>query len=144
MLDRLRFGVILCMRKKLKRKKCLHCNNEWSRPEKQYCNNQCQALHKRYILIDQWKKGLLVGHTGCRVKNFIRFYLYEKHNDSCCKCGWNKKHPVTDSVPLEVHHIDGNAFNNSENNLELLCPNCHSLTPTHRNLNKGKGRKNRY
>ena len=31
--------------------------------------------------------------------------------------------------PLEpyedVHHIDGNCTNNKEENLQLLCPNCH-------------------
>lgn len=29
------------------------------------------------------------------------------------------------------------------NNLILLCPNCHSLTPTYKALNKGNGRHNR-
>lgn len=32
------------------------------------------------------------------------------------------------SAPLEIEHIDGNALNNKEDNLILLCPNCHSLT----------------
>jgi len=27
-----------------------------------------------------------------------------------------------------MHHKDGNRSNNKEDNLELLCPNCHSLT----------------
>jgi predicted HNH restriction endonuclease len=30
--------------------------------------------------------------------------------------------------PLEIHHKDGSKKNNSEDNLDLLCPNCHSLT----------------
>ena len=42
---------------------------------------------------------------------------------------------------LQVNHIDGNYKNNREENLELLCPNCHSLTPNYRSLNRGKGRK---
>ena len=42
-----------------------------------------------------------------------------------------------------MEHIDGNSENNNIENLELLCPNCHSLTPTFGALNKGKGRKNR-
>ena len=36
----------------------------------------------------------------------------------------------------EIHHIDGNHYNNEESNLQLLCPNCHSLTPTFGALNK--------
>ena len=41
---------------------------------------------------------------------------------------------------LELEHIDGNAYNNSESNLSLLCPNCHSQTPTYKAKNKGNGR----
>lgn len=39
-------------------------------------------------------------------------------------------------IPLELHHIDGNNQNNSLNNLQLLCPNCHSLTDNYRGKNK--------
>ena len=37
-------------------------------------------------------------------------------------------------IPLELHHIDGNHFNNNFENLQILCPNCHALQPT----NSGK------
>jgi hypothetical protein len=37
-------------------------------------------------------------------------------------------------IPLELHHKDGNRFNNSLSNVELLCPNCHALEPN----NSGK------
>ncbi len=33
-------------------------------------------------------------------------------------------------IPLDVDHIDGNHNNNVKENLRLLCPNCHRLTPT--------------
>jgi Zn finger protein HypA/HybF involved in hydrogenase expression len=29
-------------------------------------------------------------------------------------------------IPLELHHKDGNHYNNELINLELLCPNCHA------------------
>jgi len=38
-------------------------------------------------------------------------------------------------IPLELHHIDGNQTNVSLDNLQLLCPNCHTLTDNYR----GKG-----
>jgi len=40
-------------------------------------------------------------------------------------------------TPLELHHIDGDRFNNELSNLQILCPNCHSQTPNH------SGRKNK-
>lgn len=36
--------------------------------------------------------------------------------------------------------IDGDFRNCSEENLTVLCPNCHSLTPTFMSLNRGNGR----
>lgn len=46
-------------------------------------------------------------------------------------------------IKLEVDHIDGNASNNFPNNLRILCPNCHSTTPSWKGGNKGNGRKSR-
>jgi 5-methylcytosine-specific restriction endonuclease McrA len=39
-------------------------------------------------------------------------------------------------LPLELHHVDGNRHNHAIENLMLLCPNCHSQTPTFRAKNK--------
>lgn len=35
---------------------------------------------------------------------------------------------IGQKITLEIHHKDGNRLNNSLENLELLCPNCHSYT----------------
>ena len=57
--------------------------------------------------------------------------------DECSECGlkpiWNKK-----KLTIQLDHIDGDRTNNSLLNLRLLCPNCHSQTPT---FSKGKLRK---
>lgn len=50
--------------------------------------------------------------------------------------------PYTHRIPLDVHHKDGDYSNNDEKNLDLLCPNCHSLTNTYKSLNP-HGRKMR-
>ena len=39
-------------------------------------------------------------------------------------------------INLEVHHIDGVRTNNSLENLQLLCPNCHSYTDNFRRPKK--------
>jgi hypothetical protein len=31
-------------------------------------------------------------------------------------------------LPLELHHKDGNHYNNELSNLEILCPNCHAVS----------------
>ena len=64
----------------------------------------------------------------------------EKHDSKCQKCGWSEKNETTGNIPLEIHHIDGDCCNNSEENLQLLCPNCHSLTPNYGSLNKNSKR----
>ena len=74
---------------------------------------------------------------------YLKRYLFEKYNNKCCKCGWGETNPYTGNIPLEVEHKDGNYTNNSEDNLELLCPNCHSLTSTYKGANRGKGRTSR-
>ncbi len=38
-------------------------------------------------------------------------------------------------IKLELHHIDGNKYNNSIDNIQLLCPNCHSYTDNYRGKN---------
>ena len=73
----------------------------------------------------------------------IKKYIFEKYNYQCSICGWNKINPYTKMIPLEIEHIDGNFENNSEDNLTLLCPNCHSLTSTYKGANFNHGRKAR-
>lgn len=47
----------------------------------------------------------------------------------CEQCGIT--HWFDLPINLEVHHIDFNHQNNSDDNLILLCPNCHSYTENH-------------
>ncbi|MEI8174490.1 MAG: HNH endonuclease signature motif containing protein [bacterium] len=124
---------------------CAGCGTQLlTRHKIKFCSNKCQCDLKYRTKIDLWKKGELGGGVGITARNlaaWLRKYLIEKYNNKCFFCGWNKKHPLTGVVPLEVDHIDGNSENNLEKNLRLLCPNCHALTPYYKNMNKGKGRK---
>jgi hypothetical protein len=47
-----------------------------------------------------------------------------------CVCGLNEWRGRM--LVLEIHHIDGDDTNNSRENVEALCPNCHSQTPNFR------------
>lgn len=122
---------------------CSICNRPIKRANRKYCSIKCQHKHYHIQYIARWKQGLENGNRGIRtrgISHHLRHYLIKKYEDKCSRCGWNKKHPKTLVVPLEVNHIDGNSENNKEENLELICPNCHALTPNFRNLNKGNGR----
>jgi hypothetical protein len=83
------------------------------------------------------------GNRGINTKNIsshLKRYLVETHKEKCSLCNWSKINIVTGRVPLEIDHIDGNFENNMENNIRLICPNCHSLTGNFKNSNKGMGR----
>ena len=49
----------------------------------------------------------------------------------CEKCGITEW--CGNKISLELDHVDGNSKNHKLSNLRLLCPNCHSQTPTFRN-----------
>lgn len=103
-----------------------------------YCSNVCQWRYQYKKYIERWKSGKVVKTKN--ISGYLKRFLIETFGEKCSLCGWNEKNPLTHRVPIEVDHIDGDADNNRENNLRLVCPNCHSLTPNFRNLNKGKGR----
>lgn len=89
---------------------------------------------KRENYIKRWKLGLEtgIGYNG-RPHKYIGHYIKEKFDKKCSKCGWKGENPSSHKSVLEINHIDGNKENCNEKNLELLCPNCHSLTPKYRN-----------
>jgi hypothetical protein len=127
-------------------KECLNCCRPTKRNCHSYCSNKCQADYQYREYVEKWKAGFASGNRGIKtllLSNHLKRYLLEKFGEKCCLCGWNERHSATGKVPLEVNHIDGNCFNNEEENLQLICPNCHSLTLNFRNLNKGNGREHR-
>ena len=60
--------------------------------------------------------------------------VFEEQNYKCNRCGIDKW--LGEVLSLELEHKDGNNKNDVRENLEGLCPNCHSLTPTWRGRNK--------
>jgi len=78
---------------------------------------------------------LVVGSTIQSFKLKRRLYECGLKLPKCEFCDWAQ---VSEDgrIPLELDHINGNRNDNSLENLRILCPNCHSLQPTHRGRNK--------
>lgn len=115
---------------------CIYCGNLITKHGKQYCTLECSQAHWLEIKVNKWKSGLFIRSEY--IPDFIRNYMFTKYGNKCQLCGWGEIHPITGRIPLQIEHIDGDCTNHAETNLQLLCPNCHSLTPTYGALNKGK------
>lgn len=122
---------------------CVYCGkeNNWTHQKtNKYCNSKCMQLHLYEQFISRWKEGLENGIKGTsQTSNYIKRYIEEKFNNTCQECGvtsiYNGK-PLT----LQLEHKDGNSRNNKEDNLSLLCPNCHTQTEFYGSKNNGRGR----
>lgn len=123
--------------------KCINCGKEINKRNK-YCSLKCQKENQYKEYIYKWKSKEVDGMRGeYQISSYIKTYIFNKYNKKCAICGWNKINPYTKHSSLEIEHKDGNYKNNDEENLILLCPNCHSLTSTYKGSNLNKGRKSR-
>lgn len=64
-----------------------------------------------------------------------RLFVAGLKTPMCELCGWAEK-SLDGRIPVELDHINGDRYDNRLENLRILCPNCHSLQPTHRGRNK--------
>lgn len=102
-----------------------------------------KCIEKFGIPVSHFKRGCQTGNQKIPLREImVENSKYRSSNDlkkrliaegilenECSECGlgdtWNKK-------PLVLHldHINGKRNDNRRKNLRLLCPNCHSQTPT--------------
>jgi hypothetical protein len=121
---------------------CQRCGGPLSNPTRarKYCTSQCYALARYETKVALWLEDPSLGGDWWGVNGFVRRWLGEQQGECCWICGWSEVNPATGRVPVQVDHIDGDPYNQACDNLRLLCPNCHSLTSTFGNLNRGNGR----
>lgn len=120
---------------------CLNCNKEINRGNK-FCNSTCQAEYNEKQYIEKWKNGEKDGISGkYGIIKAVRRYIFKKNDYKCQKCHKNYINPYTNLSILQIHHIDGDCTNNKEENLQLLCPNCHAMTENYGSRNQNATRK---
>lgn len=92
---------------------------------------------KRYTLpsTPPVEKLLIKGSDVQSYKLKSKLFTKGLKTPACELCGWDER-AVDGRIPVELDHINGDRRDNRLENLRILCPNCHSLQPTHRGKNK--------
>ena len=121
---------------------CKFCGKEIPK-NRSFCSSKCQGGYRTKECLEEWQNGERTGISGeYKIADYVRNYMLKKADYKCEKCGWGKINPFTGKIPLEIHHIDGDYTNTVEENLQVLCPNCHALTNNFKGARtiSGKGR----
>lgn len=92
-------------------------------------NQSGKGTYKSTILLsDVFANEVRMSSNVLKKRLFREGYKQEICEECSCTNQWNNK-----KLTLELDHINGNSKDNSLENLRILCPNCHSQTPTFRN-----------
>lgn len=116
----------------------------------------CRELRCRPSTLDRYLSSIQVGYTGNRGAKghkasnrrrpasdyllldgpFIQSHALKLkmlrdglRRRECEECGGVKW--MGADIPLELHHRNGNRHDNRDENIRLICPNCHALTDNH-------------
>ena len=128
---------------------CNYCGADFKpgrNTKAKFCSLACQGAKKSQQVIDTWLENPCVETfyvASFMPRGTIRRYLIRLHGGRCSRCRWGKKHREADLPALEIEHKDGNWKNCHPENIDIICPNCHSLTDTYKARNRGNGRKHR-
>ena len=87
----------------------------------------------RAMTLDEYLANSADIQTNKIRKKILQEGLKPHQCESCKLTEW-----LGQPIPLEVHHKDGDRNNNTFENYELLCPNCHAFTDSYRGKNSRK------
>ena len=137
-------------------KLCKKCKKPipWNQRENNFCSHSCATsytnIKRGAITSGKYVKNATSKCLNCGKEIFARnkycSIICQKTNYTCeiPGCGCNFINPYTGLSILQIHHIDGDATNNKEQNLQVLCPNHHAMTEHFGSRNKNSTRKYRY
>jgi len=91
-------------------------------------------FRKKYTKLDlsDLKSNTLLNNNSVKKLLFQTGVKEEK----CEVCQWSEARPSDGKIPLHLHHINGDNQDYTIENLQILCPNHHSLTENYSGLNK--------
>ena len=89
----------------------------------------------KYKTAQEYIKGTCVKSHVLKQK-LIRDKIKENKCEICGITIWQGV-----QLPLQLHHKDGDHYNNNFDNLQILCPNCHSIQEGNAGANIGKYKK---
>lgn len=113
---------------------CANCGNKIPYNNTRFCSQECSSKYKANSTLNMFLENNYIGRV--KITTVLRTWLLNRVENKCEKCGWGETNPYSNNVALDIHHKDGNRRNNTLENIEILCPNCHSLTETYKYLNK--------
>lgn len=92
-----------------------------------------QRVNRKGIPLKKLSEVLVENSSGNSNKirqRLIREGVKEEKCEICGNSEW-----MGEKIPLDLHHINGDHFDNRLENLIILCPNCHRLTDNWGNKN---------
>lgn len=93
---------------------------------------QSKINNTKMSLVDYLRNSKDIQSNKVRKKLLEEGYKQYK----CENCGLSEW--LNQPIPLELHHKNGNHYDNSIENFQLLCPNCHAFTSSYRGKNSTK------
>lgn len=86
----------------------------------------------QYKTAEEYIKSSYIKSHMLKIK-LIKDGIKEKKCELCGLSSWQGV-----EIPLELHHKDGDHYNNEFDNLSILCPNCHAIQPGNSGNNAGR------
>lgn len=124
-----RFCSISCSSKRKHNKEanvtCAYCDKAFYKNESKKQKSKsglffCCREHKDAAQRIGGIKKIMPPHYGTGIPDY-RKIAFEHHQAYCNRCNYSKYESV-----LQVHHKDRDRTNNKLENLEVLCPTCHT------------------
>jgi hypothetical protein len=110
---------------------CSYCGSKLYRKrsrlksENYYCNFVCKGNDMKGRKNVNWQGGKPTYYPSEFTRK--RESIIQRDGEECVRCELSRdEHYTKYGVDLNIHHIDGNKFNNSDENLVTLCSSCHT------------------